>query len=190
MPREKCHVIYPPEKNALQRSPGRGRAQLAGALVRTPYLGQGRSERAAGWVPVGPERTRPSSGAAGCPSPAVDRAPHCRPSATLLPTPSASALLVDVNGSVRSKRNLFLSSVNSKLKKKKIIPKQQWAPWRHGCQSALRPSRLHPASQPPTCCSGGQKSIRSQSDRARRQTKTSPRAGPESGFALKAVTCK
>lgn len=118
MPREKCHVIYPPEKNALQRSPGRGRAQLAGALVRTPYLGQGRSERAAGWVPVGPERTRPSSGAAGCPSPAVDRAPHCRPSATLLPTPSASALLVDVNGSVRSKRNLFLSSVNSKLKKK------------------------------------------------------------------------
>ena len=52
------------------------------------------------------------------------------------------------------------------------------------------PSRLHPPSQPPTCCRGGQKSIRSRSGRARRQTKTSPRAGPESGFALKAVTCQ
>ena len=181
----------PTREDALLRSPGGkggGRGQQQKPRRGPLTLGRGRNGQAAGHVPAGPG-AHPAGALGGrCSSSARTAHPTGAPSATLLLTPSA--LLIDVNGSLRSSRNLFLVIWKFQVKKKKnpgaaVGSLQPGMPIR-----TPPPSRLHPPSQPPTCCRGGQKSIRSRSGRARRQTKTSPRAGPESGFALKAVTCQ
>lgn len=150
-------------------------------------MGRGRNGQAAGHVPAGPGAHPAGAQGGRCSSSARTAHPTGAPSATLLLTPSA--LLIDVNGSLRSRRNLFLVIWKFQVKKKKIL-EQQWAPQPGMPIRTPPPSRLHPPSQPPTCCRRDQKSIRSRSGRARRQTKTSPRAGPESGFAVKAVACQ
>lgn len=103
----------PAKENALQRTRRRGRAQPAGALVSvrtTPSLPWGRGGVA------GSRLGRACPGAHRAAARArKDHAARLPRSATLLLTPSA--LVIDVNGSVRSRRNVFLSYGNFKLKK-------------------------------------------------------------------------
>lgn len=119
----------PARENALQRSRGRGRARPAGAPVSartTPHLGQGRSGRA-------PVRTQTERRGGRCPSRPRTARPAA-PSAAPLLTPSA--LLIDVNGSVRSRRNLFLFVLWKFQVKKKKFPeaavgsREPWMPVR------------------------------------------------------------
>lgn len=74
------------------------------------------------------------------------------------------------------------------------VKKKSWSssglPGAVDVSSHSAPSRLHTPRQPPTCCSRGQKSIRSWERSWAQADKDFTRAGPESGFALKAVTCK
>ena len=170
-----------------QEVPGGGPGQLQEPRQGPLTLGRGRRRQAAGHVPAAPERIQPERRA-----PTLelreDRTPEGAPSATRLLTPPA--LLIDVNGSLRSRRNLFLVIWKFQVKKKKKSWSSSGLPAAGDASPHSAPKPPPPPSQPPTCCRGGQKSIRSRSGRARRQTKTSPRAGPEPGFALKAVTCQ
>lgn len=80
-------------------------------------MGRGRNGQAAGHVPAGPGAHPAGAQGGRCSSSARTAHPTGAPSATLLLTPSA--LLIDVNGSLRSRRNLFLVIWKFQVKKKK-----------------------------------------------------------------------
>ena len=147
----------PTREDALLRSPGGeggGRGQQQKPRRGPLTLGRGRNGQAAGHVPAGPG-AHPAGALGGrCSSSARTAHPTGAPSATLLLTPSA--LLIDVNGSLRSSRNLFLVIWKFQVKKKKIL-KQQWAPCSRGCQSALRPQAASTLRASPQLAAAGAK---------------------------------
>ena len=144
----------PAREDALPRSPGTGARSAAGAPARTPYLGQWSEAAGSRPRPAAPERIQPERRA-----PTLelreDRTPEGAPSATRLLTPPA--LLIDVNGSLRSRRNLFLVIWKFQVKKKKKILEQQWAPCSRGCQSALRPQAASTSEPAPNLLPRGPK---------------------------------
>lgn len=151
---------------------GAGARSAAGAFNETPYLGQGSEQASMAGHVAAPGA---SAGAQGgrCSSSARTAHPTGAPSATLLLTPSA--LLIDVNIAPSDPgETSFLSSGNSKLKKKK-----SWSssglPAAGDANPHSAPSRLHPPSQPQLAAAGDQKSIRSRRRPGAQADKTSPR---------------
>lgn len=118
MPGEKWQVICPQEKMPCKEVRGGRRSSGASA---TPHLGEG------GGAGSGQQAQSPGLMRTGWAAAATDQPRHpgerdCTPLLTL------SALLIDVNGSVRSRRNLFLFCL-VEIPSLKKIPQQQWAPW-------------------------------------------------------------
>lgn len=114
------------------------------------------------------------------------RSPSTPGSTAPLLTPSA--FLIDANGSVRwGETALVLSYANSKFKKSQSSS---------GLSGAVDGSHTPPpassalAASPQLAAAGAKNQSGAGRDRAHRQTKTSPRAQPQSGSARKAVTRK
>ena len=132
----------PTREDALLRSPGGeggGRGQQQKPRRGPLTLGRGRNGQAAGHVPAGPG-AHPAGALGGrCSSSARTAHPTGAPSATLLLTPSA--LLIDVNGSLRSSRNLFLVIWKFQVKKKKS--------WSSSGLPAAGDANPHSAPKPP-----------------------------------------
>lgn len=178
----------------LCKEVGGGGAQPAGAPGGerpAPHLEEaeeqaGRLPRSApARPPARPEAHQPSAGATGRLSPAEERA-------ALLLTPSA--LLIDANGSVRwGETAFFLSLGNSKFKNTQKQQKAEAAAgslvqWRRVTRRPQAPPHSLPA---PNLRQRGPKiNPEPGAIPACRQTKTSPGAEPQSGFALRAVTRK